>query len=126
VAWAANVPSPCIVFLHGDLGAGKTTFAQSWLRALGVTGAIKSPSYSLVERYQSPAGHALHLDLYRLSEASELHYLGLDDYLAGAVLMLVEWPERALAALPKPTLELRLHLQNDKREAVVSAPSAAN
>ena len=99
-ALAATQPGTAIVHLQGELGAGKSTLARAWLRALGVQGAIRSPTYTLVEHYPLPGGgKALHLDLYRIGDAGELEFLGLDD--AGASLWLVEWPERRHC--PRPT-----------------------
>ena len=96
------------VHLHGELGAGKSTLARALLRGLGVTGKIKSPTYALVEPYDSAHGLLLHMDLYRLSEAAELEYLGVDSLFAEASLMLIEWPEKAGAMLPEPDLEISL------------------
>lgn len=107
VCLAASQPPLAVVHLHGDLGAGKSTLARAWLRALGVTGPVRSPTYTLVERYPlQTGGEALHLDLYRIGDAGELEFLGLDD--ADARLWLVEWPERGHGALPLPDLEVRL------------------
>ncbi|MEZ5461478.1 tRNA (adenosine(37)-N6)-threonylcarbamoyltransferase complex ATPase subunit type 1 TsaE [Dokdonella sp.] len=97
-----------VVFLDGDLGAGKTTFARALLSALGVGERIKSPTYSLLESYEAGDLRAHHLDLYRIADAEELEWLGLSDLLQGDMLMLVEWPQRALAGLPAPDLLLQL------------------
>lgn len=106
-ALAATAPVGAVVHLQGDLGAGKSTLARAWLRALGVTGPIRSPTYTLVERYPlASGGEALHLDLYRIGDPGELEFLGLDD--ADARLWLVEWPERGVRALPAPDLEVGL------------------
>lgn len=94
--------------LQGDLGAGKSTLARALLRGLGVTGKIKSPTYALVEPYDSEYGLLLHMDLYRLTEAAELEYLGVDSLFAQATLMLIEWPEKAGALLPAPDLKILL------------------
>ena len=108
-ALAAVLPAQCVVHLRGELGAGKSSLARALLRALGVTGSIKSPTYSLVERYPLADGReAVHLDLYRIRDPGELDYLGLDDLAGRDVLWLVEWPERGGAALPRPDLEVRL------------------
>ena len=107
-ALARTRPERALVFLEGELGAGKSTLARAWLRALGVTGAIKSPTYTLVERYPIPGGEAAHLDLYRLAAAAELDFLGLDELAAEATLWLVEWPERGGGGLPAPDLRVRL------------------
>lgn len=115
-ALAATQPAQAAVLLHGDLGAGKSTLARGWLRALGVEGAIRSPTYTLVEHYPLPAGgKGLHLDLYRIGDARELDFLGLDD--AGATLWLVEWPERGRGALPPADLEIDLTVAGTGRRA---------
>ena len=112
------------VHLHGDLGAGKSTLARALLRALGVTGAIRSPTYTLVERYPlSEGGEAWHLDLYRIGDAGELEFLGLDG--GEAVLWLVEWPERGRGWLPAPDLRVELAVDGEGREVELSAVSAA-
>lgn len=113
-ALAGSQPAMAVVHLHGDLGAGKSTLARAWLRALGVTGAVRSPTYTLVERYPlAGGGEALHLDLYRIGDAGELEFLGLDD--ADARLWLVEWPERGSGALPVADLRIRLAVAGDGR-----------
>lgn len=121
-ALAATRPAHAVVHLQGDLGAGKSTLARALLRALGVEGAIRSPTYTLVERYPIPGGEAWHLDLYRIGDAGELDFLGLDD--AVATLWLVEWPERAGAALPKADLRVELATQGMGREARLLAGTA--
>ncbi len=111
-ALARSAASPAVVFLHGDLGAGKSSLARAWLRALGVQGAIRSPTYTLVERYAlAEGGEALHLDLYRIGSGGELEFLGLDD--APAALWLVEWPERGQGGLPPADLHVRLAMPSD-------------
>lgn len=122
-ALAATQPARAVVFLEGELGAGKSTLARAWLRALGVTGAIKSPTYALVERYPIPGGEAAHLDLYRLAAAAELDFLGLDELAAEATLWLVEWPERGAGSLPPPDLRLALAAEGAGRRAVLEAGS---
>ena len=107
-------PPRAVVHLRGDLGAGKSTLARALLRALGVRGAIRSPTYTLVERYPlDDGGDALHLDLYRIGDPGELEFLGLD---AGeGALWLVEWPERGGAGLPPADLDVALALEGDGR-----------
>jgi len=112
-ALARAAPVPAVVHLHGDLGAGKSTLARAWLRALGVQGAIRSPTYTLVERYPLATGEALHLDLYRIGDGAELEFLGLDD--VDAALWLVEWPERAGDALPPADLRIALSIEGQGR-----------
>jgi len=112
VALAQNCPwderEPRLIYLSGELGAGKTTLAAALLQALGVAETVRSPSYALIETYAAPGGEAVHLDLYRLHGAEDLQQLGLRDYLNGRTLLLVEWPERAGATLPRPDLAVRL------------------
>jgi tRNA threonylcarbamoyladenosine biosynthesis protein TsaE len=118
-----------VLYLHGDLGAGKSTLARALLRALGVRGAIRSPTYTLIERYPLAVGQggateeAVHLDLYRIAAAAELDFLGLDDLAAQAVLWLVEWPERGGHALPPADLHVRLAIAGEGREAVLEPQS---
>lgn len=97
-----------VIWLRGDLGAGKTTFARALLAALGVAGRIKSPTYSLIESYQAGALAIHHLDLYRIADPGELEWLGLDDLPGNPGLFLIEWPERGGEALPAPDLVLEL------------------
>jgi tRNA threonylcarbamoyl adenosine modification protein YjeE len=133
VALARNCPwderEPRLVFLSGELGAGKTTLAAALLQALGVEESVRSPSYALIETYTVRAGEAVHIDLYRLHGADELRQLGLRDYLNGRTLLLVEWPERAGDALPPPDLEVRLETLTDPgaagRNACIEARSSA-
>jgi tRNA threonylcarbamoyladenosine biosynthesis protein TsaE len=101
------------VFLRGELGSGKSTFARGALRALGVQGSIKSPSYTLLETYELPAVTAVHLDLYRLLDPEELEHLGLPDYHRPGFLWLVEWPERGSGRLPPPDLELQFSIESE-------------
>ena len=102
--------APLVVELSGDLGTGKSTFARGVLRALGVTGPIKSPSYTLLETYELPRLSAIHLDLYRLNDPDELEHLGLADYHRPGFLWLIEWPERAAGRLPRPDLRFQFSL----------------
>lgn len=119
---AATRPERAVVHLHGDLGAGKSTLARSLLRTLGVTGAIRSPTYTLIEPYRLADGdEAVHLDLYRIGAADELQFLGLDALAAQASLWLIEWPERGRGALPEADLLVHLEHAGDGRIAVLSA-----
>ena len=98
-----------LVFLRGELGAGKTTLARGILRGLGHTGPVKSPTYTLLEPYTLGAREVLHFDFYRIVDPQELAYIGIDDLMASAALKLVEWPERASDRLPQPDLDISLH-----------------
>jgi tRNA threonylcarbamoyladenosine biosynthesis protein TsaE len=93
-----------VVTLSGDLGAGKSTFARGVLRSLGATGPIKSPSYTLLESYELPGVHVVHLDLYRLRDPNEIENLGLPDYHRPGNLWLIEWPEKGTGHLPPADL----------------------
>jgi tRNA threonylcarbamoyladenosine biosynthesis protein TsaE len=111
----------CVVYLAGDLGAGKTTLARGLLRSLGVTGAVRSPTYTLVEIYELGALTALHLDLYRLSDPAELDNLGLREWARGGHLWLVEWPERGAGRLPAADLVITLSAGGAGHEIEVAA-----
>ncbi|KRG68928.1 tRNA (adenosine(37)-N6)-threonylcarbamoyltransferase complex ATPase subunit type 1 TsaE [Pseudoxanthomonas dokdonensis] len=120
---AASRPSQAVLHLQGDLGAGKSTLARALLRALGVSGPIRSPTYTLIERYPlDDGGQAWHLDLYRIGDAGELEFLGLDE--AVATLWLVEWPERGSGALPAADLRIHLQMQDQGRQVELCADSA--
>ena len=117
---ASKSQVPQVIFLRGDLGAGKTTFSRGFLRGRGHDGSVKSPTYTLVEPYESvPGGPVFHLDLYRLGDAEELAFLGLGDYLSAEGILLIEWPERAEAQLPLANLDITLTTQGSGRKATV-------
>ena len=120
---AQTLPARAVAYLHGDLGAGKSTLARALLRALGVTGTIRSPTYTLVEQYPLPAGGiALHLDLYRIGDPGELEFLGLDP--AETRLWLVEWPERGQGGLPVADLDVVLAVEGEGRRCQLQARTA--
>lgn len=114
----------CVLALEGDLGAGKTFFARALLRSQQVQGAVKSPTYTLIEPYQCALGTVLHLDLYRLADPEEMEYLGLQDQMESARLMMVEWPSKAGSLLPKVDLRLQLSVVADGRHWQLSAGTA--
>ena len=121
VPWTA--PQALTVFLQGELGAGKTTLVRGLLRGLGVEGTVRSPTYTLLECYETPAGRVLHLDMYRLAGGAEVASLGLRDELDSGVLLLIEWPERAVEALPPTDLCIKLSLAAVGRIARLEAAS---
>jgi tRNA threonylcarbamoyladenosine biosynthesis protein TsaE len=133
LAWATRLarclpPSgtPLVLYLHGDLGTGKTTLARGMLHALGEQGAVRSPTYGLLAEYTTPVGRVLHLDLYRLRSPGELLALGLGDYLPGSRLWLIEWPEHSAGqGLPLPDAEAHLLVQGAGRRIRLSACSPA-
>ncbi|QIL20409.1 tRNA (adenosine(37)-N6)-threonylcarbamoyltransferase complex ATPase subunit type 1 TsaE [Thermomonas sp. HDW16] len=121
---ARHLPERAVVHLHGDLGAGKSTLARALLRALGVTGTIRSPTYTLVEQYPlAVGGTALHLDMYRIGDPGELEFLGLDS--ADIRLWLVEWPERGRGALPASDLDIELAVAGSGRRCLLRPNSMA-
>jgi tRNA threonylcarbamoyladenosine biosynthesis protein TsaE len=112
--------------LSGELGSGKTTLARAMLRGLGVTGAIRSPTFTLVEPYETPAGDVHHLDLYRLKPGGEeLEALGYRELRALPGLMIVEWPERGGAVLGEPDLAIALEHRPGGRGLTAQAGTAA-
>jgi tRNA threonylcarbamoyladenosine biosynthesis protein TsaE len=104
-----------LVTLRGNLGCGKTTLSRGLIRGLGHEGAVKSPTYTLVEPYEIGSRQVLHYDLYRLSDPEELEFLGMRDFLDADTLTLVEWPERAGKLLPSPDLALNLEVEGSGR-----------
>lgn len=125
-----------VVFLEGELGAGKTTLSRGILRGMGHQGAVKSPTFTLVEPYDLADCKVYHFDLYRLEDPQELEYLGVDDYfqshLEGDVdnqledqqLCLVEWPEKGAGHLPPHDLMIELLVLDEGRQCVVTSHSA--
>ena len=109
--------SDAVVFLQGELGAGKTTLVRGILRALGFAGPVKSPTYTLLEPYEDQSIY--HFDLYRIGDARELDFIGIDEHMAARSIKLIEWPERACGRLPCPDLEVALHAEGEGRCAEI-------
>lgn len=112
---------PAVIALQGDLGAGKTTLVRALLRSMGIGGAVRSPTYTLVEPYESAGLRIFHLDLYRLAESEELEYLGIRDL--EEALLLIEWPERGEGALPPVDLWVHLEYAGAGRTVTLKALS---
>ena len=117
--FAAAIVSPCSVALMGDLGAGKTTFVRGVLRTLGVTGAIKSPTYALVESYETTKGEVHHLDAYRIESIADFEARGGFQYFESPSIRFVEWPERLQGAVLFD-VELRFDFENEGRRVTIS------
>ncbi len=110
-------------YLEGDLGAGKTTLVRGLLRALGHSGRVKSPTYTLAEIYSLPAFELYHFDLYRLHDPREWLDAGFRDISGGQAVSLIEWPEKAAGWLPSPDVVIRLRIEDDSRDAECEAAS---
>lgn len=110
-----QLPSKCLVFLHGNLGAGKTTLVRGFLRAAGFSGAVKSPTYTLVENYTVAGRNVYHFDLYRLEDPEELEWIGIWDYLDQESVCFIEWPDNGSGFLPEPDKVLTLTVENKGR-----------
>ncbi len=109
-----------VVFLNGELGAGKTTLVRGILRLLGFRGAVKSPTYTLLEPYDEYS--VLHFDFYRIGDSRELDFIGIDELMATPSIKLIEWPERADDRLPAPDINIVLRLDGGGRCAEIAFP----
>lgn len=116
----AQLPKGSVIFLHGDLGAGKTTLVRGFLRAAGFAGAVKSPTYNLVEEYDLGGLKVFHFDLYRLVDPEELEWIGIRDYFNQESVCFIEWPEQGLGLLPLPDLALHLSVLEHGRNLEIN------
>lgn len=117
---AAIVKAPTVIFLEGELGAGKTTLVRGFLRGVGYQDSVKSPTFTLVESYQFETYSIYHFDLYRLNAPEELELMGVRDYFTEDAIVLVEWPERGLRFLPKADFILELSLVPEGRSLKIN------
>lgn len=108
-----------VIFLEGDLGAGKTTCVRGFLRGLQFLGPVKSPTYTLVEEYDFDWGQVYHFDLYRMTSPEELEYIGLREYFTENAIIFVEWAERGQGVLPEPDLEIIFNFEKDYRRVLL-------
>jgi len=117
---AEKLGAGLLVFLIGDLGAGKTTLVRGFLRGLGYAGVVKSPTYNLVESYVINDLNVFHFDLYRLMDAEELEYMGIRDYLNEKSICFIEWPDKGEGLLPSPDVCIEISIKGSERELLIS------
>lgn len=120
---AAIIEQGAVIYLHGDLGAGKTTFTRGIVQGFGHTGKVKSPTYTLVEPYELERANVYHFDLYRLGDPEELEYMGIRDYFSAQAICVVEWPEKGGEFIPVPDLNITLSYVCDERNIVINSAS---
>ena len=122
-ALARRLPDAALVLLHGQMGAGKTTLVRGILRAFGHRGAVKSPTYTLLEPYELDDRTIYHFDFYRIGDSEELDFIGIDELLDADAIKLIEWPERAARRIPPAQVEIFLQVEGNGRRIEVSFQS---
>ena len=118
---SAHLTEGFLIFLKGDLGAGKTTLARGLISGLGYVGSVKSPTYSLIEQYEFDIFTLNHFDLYRFTNPNEWFSSGFQEYINSYDVTLIEWPEKSAELLPKPDLEIELAYKNESRIAYINS-----
>lgn len=120
---AKAIEQGAIVFLYGPLGAGKTTFTRGFLRSLGYTEKVKSPTYTLVEPYTVMGRNIFHFDFYRITDPNELEHIGIKDYFTDDAICIIEWPEKAFPLLPAADLACYIAFNKNGRDVCIEAQS---
>jgi tRNA threonylcarbamoyladenosine biosynthesis protein TsaE len=123
-ALANAVNKGAIIYLNGQLGAGKTTFSRGFLRSLGFQDKVKSPTYTIVEPYEIADRKIYHFDLYRLHDAEELEHIGIYEYFTPDAICLIEWPEKGFPLLPSPDLTCKITIKDNNRDICIEANTA--
>ncbi len=115
-----------IIYLHGELGTGKTTMSRGFLRQMGHKGAVKSPTYTFVEHYSYQNKIVYHFDLYRLGDGEELEYMGIRDYFHQHAICLIEWPEKGRGYLPKADIDIKITYEHEGQRRILITSTSAN